>query len=229
MNDRGLGRSEVIRLRPKDFHFDENPVRIVTQRFKTGEHIETFITNETASTVQTIIDNYKIPPEQYIFLKRLGRFSADKFSETYHRALHKAGLDQKLEVRIGDVVKQHKYYKYHLHIYRKRWFTKAINVVPAYVAHAMLGRKQYLDQYLAHPLSERQAFYKKISKYVGLFESKADKAEVLAEASKIAGVELSEEKLAAMKLLFSQFSKLPANKLEQINKLLGVSNEVETS
>lgn len=55
MSDSGLGRSELIRLRPKDFKFYEDPVRILTQRFKTGEYIETFVTNETANTIKQII------------------------------------------------------------------------------------------------------------------------------------------------------------------------------
>lgn len=128
-------------------------------------------------------------------------------------------------MRIGDQVRQHNCYKFHLHIYRKRWFTKAINVVPAYIANAMLGRMQYLDQYQAHPLSERQAFYKKIAKHVGLFGSQADKAQVLAEASKIAGVELSEDKLNAIKSLLGHFATMPIEDIDKLKALLGSDRE----
>ena len=225
LNDSGLGRSEVIRLRPKDFHFDEDPVRIITRRFKTGEYIETFCTKETANTVQQIISNKNLKLDDYIFVKKLGKNAGDKFSETYIRALKKAGLDQKLEVRIGDEVREHRYYKFHLHIYRKRWFTKAINVVPAYVAHAMLGRKQYLDQYLAHPLNERQAFYKKIAKHVGIFETKADKAEVLAQASQILGVELTDEKLAQLRDTLNFAMRLSGDNIKSMKDLLGAGKQ----
>lgn len=223
MNDSGLGRSEVIRLRPKDYKFDEDPVRIVTQRFKTGEHIETFITNETAATTKQLITNRNIKPDNYIFVKRLGSRGADKFAEAYIKALRKAGLDQRLEVRIGDQVREHNYFKFHLHIYRKRWFTKAINVVPAYVAHTMLGRKQYLDQYLAHPLSERQTFYKKIAKHVGIFENKTDKQEIAEQVAKTLGIDangIDEEKLKALSGLFGKFMTLPADKIDKITRLL---------
>jgi integrase len=210
--DTGHGRSEAARLRPKDIHFNEEPVRIETERHKTGEQIETFCTRKTADTIQQLIASKKLNDTDLIFLRSLGKRSADKIAEQYAKILAKAGLDEKIE--------GHAYRKYHLHVYRKRWFTKAINVVPAYVAHAMLGRKQYLDQYLAHPLSDRQAFYKKIAKHVSVFESKADKAELLAEASKIAGVELTPEKLEAIRALTTQFAKMPTADLQQITKLL---------
>jgi len=209
----GLGRSEVVRLRPKDYRFDEDPVRIVTERHKTGEYIETFCTKETGEETKRFIASNNLQPDDYIFLKTIGKRGADKVAAQYAKVLAKAGLDEKIE--------GHKYRKFHLHVYRKRWFTKAINVVPAYIAHAMLGRKQYLDQYLAHPLSDRQVFYKKIAKHVSVHESKADKAEVLAEASKIAGVDLTPEKLAALKNLVAQFERLPADKLAAITRLLG--------
>lgn len=211
--DTGLGRGEAIRLRPKDFAFNEDPVRIVTERFKTGEQIETFCTKETAKLIQQIINENDKQDTDYIFVRQIGKRTADMLTEQYRRALHKAELDQKID--------DHKYYKFHFHIYRKRWFTKAINVVPAYVAHAMLGRKQYLDQYLAHSLNERRAFYKKITRHVSPFESKADKAEVLAEASEILGVELTEEKLNAMRDLFGKFSKLGKKDFKRMNDMLG--------
>jgi integrase len=218
MSDSGLGRSEVIRLRPKDYHFDEDPVRIETHRFKTGEYIETFVTRETANTTKQIIAHFKLGPDDYIFVKHIKKHTADKFSETYITALQKAGLDQKLEIRIADEVKQHRYYKYHLHIYRKRWFTKAINVMPAYVAYAMLGRKQYLDQYLAHPLSERQAFYKKISKHVGLFESKQDEETKRKQAAEMLGLDdLSPQQMTKLKGILWRMLNTPDN----ATKLLG--------
>jgi integrase len=223
INDTGLGRSEVIRLRPKDFHFNEDPVRIETHRFKTGEYIETYCSIQTANTVKQIISHYNVKPDQYIFVRKIGKSAEDKFSEAYIDALKKAGLNQKLEMRVGDEIKEHAYYKFHIHIYRKRWFTKAINVVPAYVAHAMLGRKQYLDQYLAHPLSERQVFYKKISKHVGLFESNADKQEVLDKTSEILGIKIDEKTLKQLKealSLANQWATLKLKNKAKIDSLL---------
>ncbi|WP_331002218.1 tyrosine-type recombinase/integrase [Nitrososphaera sp.] len=219
MVDSGLGRSEVIRLRVKEFKFNEPVCRIETNRFKTGEYIETFCTSETANAVKQLIENKKLGPDDYVFVSKLGKQAADKFSAFYVKALKKAGLDQRLEIRVGNEIKQHAYHKYHLHIYRKRWFTRAINVVPAYVAHAMLGRKQYLDQYQVHNLAERQAFYQKIAKHVSVHESKADRQEVLQKASEMLGIAVDENTINALKTITANWRKLP--ELDKARLLMG--------
>ena len=97
--------------------------------------------------------------------------------------------------------------------------------VTAYSLNAMLGRKQYLDQYLAHPLNERQAFYKKIAKHVGIFETKADKAEVLAQASQILGVELTDEKLAQLRDTLNFAMRLSGDNIKSMKDLLGAGKQ----
>ena len=92
---------------------------------------------------------------------------------------------------------------------------------PSYICHAMLGRRQYLSEYLRLGLDERRAMYKKISRQVKVFESKADKAEVLAEASKLLGVELSEEKLVVLKQLMNEFMKLSGEDVRRFKTVLG--------
>jgi integrase len=191
LSETGLGRGEAIRLRPKCYKFDEDPVRIITERFKTGEYIETFCTKETGEETRKFIEANKLGPDDFIFIKNIGKRGADKVAEQYAKVLAKAGLDEKIE--------GHKYRKFHLHVYRARWFTKAINVVPAYIAHAMLGRKQYLDQYLAHPLSDRQAFYKKIAKHVSVHTREQDAAERRKDISSWLGIEVTPEIEARLK------------------------------
>jgi hypothetical protein len=58
--------------------------------------------------------------------------------------------------------------------------------------------------------------YKKIAKHVGLYESKADKAEVLAEASRVLGIELTEEKLAMLKDTLQFAMKLAESKNKKL-------------
>jgi integrase len=210
----GLGRGEAVRLRPKCYKFDEDPVRIITERHKTGEYIETFCTKETGEETRRFIEANNIGPDDLIFLKTLGKRGADKAAEQYGKVLAKAGLDEKIE--------GHNYHKFHLHVYRARWFSKAINVVPAYIAHAMLGRKQYLDQYLSHPLSDRQAFYKKIAKHVSVHESKADKQEVIDKAAEMLGMPkgaLDETKFNALRGLFGAAMTMPTDKIELFAEL----------
>lgn len=113
-------------------------------------------------------------------------------AEQYAHVLKKAGLDDKIE--------GHRYRKFHLHIYRHRWFTKAINAVPAYVAHAMLGRSQYLAQYLTHSLAERQAFYQKIAKHVSVHTREQDEDEKAKIAAEVLGLpSMSAEQFAQLR------------------------------
>lgn len=52
-------------------------------------------------------------------------------------------------------IDRHSSGKYHLKVYKKHWFTLVVVAgVPEYVAQGMLGRKQYLDQYLRLPLEK---------------------------------------------------------------------------
>lgn len=60
----------------------------------------------------------------------------------YNEAAKRAGLNEKIS--------GHRYGKYHFKIYKKRWFSEAIKAgVPEYIVMGMLGRKKYLDQYMA--------------------------------------------------------------------------------
>lgn len=99
--------------------------------------------------------------------------------------------------------------------------------MPEYVVQGMLGRKKYLDQYMALPLADKQAFAKKILKVVSIYADKADKQEVVKQMAQIMGIQesdLDEAKIAAVQALFvkmGQFAKLPIDKIEQVNKLLG--------
>jgi hypothetical protein len=68
--------------------------------------------------------------------------------------------------------------KYHFKIFKKRWFTMAITAgEPEYVAQAMLGRKKYLDQYMALPLDQKREFGKKILRKVAVYSTQADASE----------------------------------------------------
>jgi|GEM_PF-1937615 len=210
--DSGLSSGDALRLRVKDFKFEESPVRILARRSKTGTDHETFITDETAALLKQRIWRKKFSPDSYIFAKNVGKRTADNLRARYKDTLKKAGLAEKIE--------GHRFYKFHLHVYRKRWFTRAINVVPAYVAHAMLGRKQYLDEYLRLTQEERGTLYKKIARHVSVFESKTEKAELLAEASRLLGVELTEEKLQALKSVMNEFMRLGDRDLERLKKTI---------
>lgn len=60
--------------------------------------------------------------------------------------------------------------------------------------------------------------YKKIAKEVSVFESKVDKAQVVAEASKLLGIELTEEKLQTLKGFMQEFMRLGDKNLSKFKK-----------
>jgi len=211
--DSGLSVADVAKLRVKDFRFSEKPVRIETIRMKTSQPIETFIADETSLLLKQLIEKEKLNSEDHVFTKHYNSRSVDYIRSQYRIALKRASLGQKIE--------GHRYFRFHLHVFRKRWFTKAISAgVPDYIAHGMLGRKKYLSQYLVLRSDEKAAWYMKIAKHLSLYESKADKADVLAEASKILGMELTEAKLQALKGLMGEFMRLGDRDLERLKKTI---------
>ncbi len=212
--DSGLGIGDVAQLKVANFRFSEQPVRIETIRLKTSQQIETFITDETALLLKQIIEKEKLQQNDYVFAKRYSNRTVDIIRFQFKKALIKAKLAEKIP--------GHKYYKFHLHTLRKRWFTKAISAgVPDYICHAMLGRKRYLDQYLRLPLDEKCEWYRKIAKEVNVYESKKNRAEILAEASKLLNMDISEEKLTALKGLMGEFMRLGDKDLERLKRSIG--------
>jgi len=215
--DYGFEPADIAQLKPKHFKFDEDPIRCKIDREKTGEPLEAFFSKQTADGIKQLIAVNKLEPDDYIFANDFTPFSTNSIRMRYNAAVEKSGLNKK--TREG-----HKYGKYHLKIYKKRWFSIAIAIgVPDYIVQGMLGRKKYLDEYNAQPLEKRQEFARKILKAVNLYADKADKQEVINKAAEIIGIDpsaLDETKLQAFKGLLSQFSKLPVEKLDQISKIL---------
>ena len=83
---------------------------------------------------------------------------------------------------ILDKIDGHKFGKYHLKIFKKRWFSIAKSAVDIYVAQAMLGRSEYLDQYDADPPEKRREAARKILKAVDIYAHAKSKEEKLIEA-----------------------------------------------
>lgn len=54
---------------PKDFRFDEDPVRLVIEREKTDEPIETFIDKDTAEAFKQLITRDNIQPDEHTFIQ----------------------------------------------------------------------------------------------------------------------------------------------------------------
>lgn len=225
MCDTGFEPVDAAQLRVRDFHFDEEPARISKKREKTGKKLQGFLSKDTAEIVKQIIANGNKQADDFVFTDNFTPTTVKQLRERYNLALAKAGFGKLVRKKGGSYyakivkIEGHKYGKYHLKVYKKRWFSLAMAAgVPEYVAQGMLGRKRYLDQYDRLPLAEKQAFAKKILKVVSVYADKISDEEKRKQAAQILGLgDLSEEQ--AQKLRQVLFRLL--NEPEQANKLLG--------
>lgn len=234
MIDGGLEPTDATQLKPKEIRFEENPVRIVIDRQKTGERIETFVNNYTADALKQVISLKKLGPDDYIFIT--GEYTDAKVKQmrgAYNFAVAKAGFgkityDPKTRQRqvILDKIDGHRFGKYHCKIHKKRWFSIATSVVDDYVAHGMLGRGAYLDEYMAHPLEKRREFARKILKAVNIYSHAKSEEEKLVEAGEALGIgKLTPEQANKLREVFGLFMKMPQYKLKA---LLSEESDTET-
>lgn len=220
--DTGLEPVDAAQLKLSSFKFDEDPVRISIEREKTSEPITAFINYQTAEGIKMLTNGKG--PDDFVFTKMFTFDTTRSIRSLYNEAVKRAGLNEKIS--------GHRYGKYHFKIYKKRWFSEAIKAgVPEYIVMGMLGRKKYLDQYMALTLDDKRAYAKKILKKVSIYADKADKTEIARQMAQVMGVaesDMTDAKLAALQGILAkvgQFAKLPTGDLEQINKLLGGENK----
>ena len=74
--------------------------------------------------------------------------------KTFRHLVTRTGLDRKLE--------GHRMHAIHIHLFRKYYYTKAVDLLGEILAHAMLGHKTYLDTYFLKTEAERKADYKRL-------------------------------------------------------------------
>lgn len=166
--DAGLDPIDAAELRVKDIKFEEDPVRGTKYREKTGEKLEFFLNKETTEALKQIIEHEQKGPDDYIFVQSFNPLTGQKLREYYNVAVARAGHGKLIKTKNGyyaqvDKIEGHTFGKFHPKVYKKRWFSLAIMAgVPVYVAQGMLGRKQYLDEYMRVPIDKKRDFARKI-------------------------------------------------------------------
>lgn len=227
MRDTGFEPTDVCQLKVKDIKFDESPARINKDREKTGEALEGFLSEKTVDTLRSLIRDKTKQTDDYVFAKVYNGYALKSIRERYNLAVARAGfgtLERKVNKKTGklsrrymptvDKIHGHKFGKYHMKVFKKRWFTLVIaSGIPEYVAQGMLGRKQYLDEYMRLSLEHKRAFAQKILKVVSLDIAEKNTAKTAAAVSDMLGVDVDEKKLEMIKALVSSFSALPQDKL----------------
>ncbi|WP_415283911.1 hypothetical protein [Candidatus Nitrososphaera sp. FF02] len=239
INDTGFEPVDAAQLQVKDLRFNEEPVRINKDREKTGKLLEGFLSAETVETLTQIIRVENKGQNDYLFATNFTGHTLKNLREAYNLAVARAGFGEIIkDTRKGSTryrarvkkIDGHVFGKYHLKVYKKRWFTIAVTVVPVYVAQAMLGRGAYLDEYYIQPLEKRQEFGRKILKAVSTLTVKADKADIVASVAETLGIDsstLSDEKLSKLREAFSMaghFLRMPNDKLQLVSKILKEAN-----
>lgn len=228
MIDGGLEPTDATQLKPKEIRFDENPVRVVIEREKTGEHIETYFNNYTVDALKQVISLNNVAEDDYIFIN--GEFTDAKIKQmrhAYNFAVARAGFGKvtyekdkrgKVQRKVKlEKIDGHKFGKYHLKVFKKRWFSIATSVVDDYVAHGMLGRGAYLDEYMAHPLEKRREFARKILKAVNIYAHAKSEDERLIEAGEALGLnKLSPEQATKLKEIFGLFMAASPIRVKQL-------------
>lgn len=180
----------------KDTRFDETPVRMANiEREKTGYKLKGFLNAETVDILKTVIRTHNLQPSRYIFVDKFNNGSTERLRRRYNIALAKAGFGENVTKHHNHYyarvihIHSHKLGKFHLKVYEKRFYSLAIGAgVPDEIVQAMLGRKQYLDQYLRMPLVKKQEFAAKILRAVSIYRDKANKAEMKDKVKEILGM-----------------------------------------
>lgn len=205
MCDAGLEPVDAAKLQKNMLYFDEQPVRLEFKRKKTGKPITQFLSDHTAQLLKTLCANKA--NDDYVFTDSFNAYRVANMRQMYNRAVKRAGLNEKIA--------GHKFGKYHMKIYKKRWFTLAVaSGVPEYVAQAMLGRKKYLDQYMALPLDQKREFAKKILRKVSIYSTPEDEAEKRRIAAETLGLpSLTAEQFAKLRGVLLRVLDMPQSQI----------------
>lgn len=222
MCDTGLEPVDTIQLKPKDIKFDEQPVRGEKEREKTGETLEFFLNKETADAIQQRIKNDNLGSEDYIFVEKFTKNSVHHLRTRYNTAVAKAGFGTLVKAKGGyygkvEKIDGHKYGKYHMKEFKKRWFSLATAAgVPEYITQGTLGRRQYLDEYLRVPLEKKREFARKILRLVSVYREK-NQEQALEDMGQLLGIEkLTPEQAAMLKEKLQWFLTKPMPKLKAL-------------
>lgn len=155
----GIRPCDINFLQPSDFKWNERPVRlIVPAKGKTKRGWETFVTNELADRLRNNGSFFKQHRPDYSHTLSIIFWN--------HVTAHQPQLivtNKSLRGARGNRR------KIHLYSLRKFFFSQCTTVVGDAIAHAWMGRKAYLSNYLRLPLEERQRLYLKVMPRLSVF------------------------------------------------------------
>lgn len=152
----GMRLGEAIHLRKKDFHLNENPVRItlLADFTKEKEERETFISREAVDKLLPFIENKKDDDNVFAY------YPEDLAESTIHEDQYFGRLRE----RLGLIERYHnsRNFIYSIHSMRAYFSTKASDKHGEEYAHALDGHTGYLKQYYRKTPEEMAKMYKEL-------------------------------------------------------------------
>lgn len=151
----GFREAECLQLKPKYFHFFEDPVRVdvVSEIAKFGIERETFIPKQTANLLQDYIRLKNIGNEDFIFVKEYRPSSVYIMDEAFSRLRKKAGLATPDR-------KKHQHNELKLHSFRAWFITTWSEIGKRDFGHALAGHSKELSVYYRTSKQMRAETYK---------------------------------------------------------------------
>ncbi len=167
--------AEALNLRWKDVNLEADPatINIREEITKTNEARVAYVSQEakealrplkTGAKEDDLVFSYSGPMQQRMKVVQ----------KVFRNLVKRTGLDRTLE--------GHRMHAIHFHLFRKYYFTKAVDSLGEVPAHAMLGHRSYLDTYFLKTEDERAADYRKLEPHLtttasqGVTEQRVDEA-----------------------------------------------------
>ncbi len=151
----GMRISEALALTKKNFHFDEDPVRITldAETTKTKEGRETYITNEAYDKLKPLLEGKKDNDRIFIEIDDIDE-GVHCEDQVFSNLRKKLGLLEKYPNSSRYVV--------NIHGFRAYFHTKASQKHGSDYANALDGHGAYLKQYYRETDEERAKKYKEL-------------------------------------------------------------------
>ncbi len=151
----GMRIGEALQLTKKDFHFNENPVRVSLKAeiTKTKEARETFISREAVDKLLPIIE--KKNDNDKVFTDYEDSFKAVVEEDQYFGRLRE-------RLQLTERYENSRNFIYSIHSFRAYFHTKASQKHGVEYANALDGHGAYLKQYYRDPPEIRAKKYKEL-------------------------------------------------------------------
>ena len=148
----GMRLGEALTLKKKDFHMDENPMRISidANNTKTREGRDTFISSEAVEKVKYLLDG--LQADDMVFAQHKDvHASVILEDQIFGNLREKLGLTERYANSVRFVVQ--------IHAFRSYFMTKAAQKHGESYSHALSGHSAYLKQYIRIPKEEQAKLY----------------------------------------------------------------------